>query len=132
MSSALKTADAKFLFTVPDSLNVAVSAAVNAGIPQAQIFLLEGRTDGFTTVQELIAIGKSYGHHSQLLPYSIPKGQTNGQVCGFLCFSSGTTGLPKAVSSLSAGVLEAHEADGLPGYAFSPEYNRSGLSVEDD
>jgi 4-coumarate--CoA ligase len=99
MSFALKTADARFLFTVPNSLDVAISAAANAGIPQAHIFLLEGKAKGFTTVQDLIAIGKRCGQEGQSLPHTIPKDKKNGEVCGFLCFSSGTTGLPKAVSS---------------------------------
>lgn len=99
MSFALKMADARFLFTVPDSLDVAISAAANTGIPQAHIFLLEGKAKGFTTVQDLMAIGKGYGQKSQPLPSTIPKGKKNGGVCGFLCFSSGTTGFPKAVSS---------------------------------
>jgi 4-coumarate--CoA ligase len=104
MSFALKTADAKFLFTVPDSMDVAIAAAANAGIPPRHVFLLEGKVEGFTTIQHLIAVGKSYGQYGQSLPYSIPKDQKNGDVCGFLCFSSGTTGLPKAVSSQFASI----------------------------
>jgi 4-coumarate--CoA ligase len=101
MSFALKTADAKFLFTVPDSMHVATAAAANAGIPQERVFLLEGMVKGFVTIQDLIEIGGGYGWRGQSLPYSIPKNQKNRDVCGFLCFSSGTTGLPKAVSSQS-------------------------------
>jgi len=98
MSFALKTADAKFLFTVPDSMQVATAAAADAGISREHVFLLEGKAKGFATIQELIGIGKGYSRHCQSLPYSIPKNQKNGDVCGFLCFSSG---LPKAASSQS-------------------------------
>lgn len=97
MTYALKTADAKFLMTAPSSIQVAIAAAKNAGIPQQRIFLLEGEMDGFTSIKELIAIGKSYGEQGQIKAFKIPRGKKNKDVCGFLSFSSGTTGLPKAV-----------------------------------
>jgi len=31
--------------------------------------------------------------------YKLKEGERNGDLCGFLSFSSGTTGLPKAVCS---------------------------------
>lgn len=86
--------------TVPNSLHVAAAAAKNAGIPQEHVFLLEGEHEGFTTMKELLAIGKSYGDDGQVAEYKIPKGMQSKDICGFLNFSSGTTGLPKAVSSL--------------------------------
>lgn len=97
MTYALKTADAKFLMTHPASMEVATAAAKNAGIPRQNLFLLEGELDGYTTIRELIEIGKSYGEKGQAEVFKIPKGKTNFDVCGFLSFSSGTTGLPKAV-----------------------------------
>ena len=97
MTHALKVADAKFLFTVPDSIKIATEAAKNARIPLSRIFLIEGTLDGFTTLQDLMAIGKTFGSNGQSPYYHIPRGKVNGEICGFLCFSSGTTGLPKAV-----------------------------------
>jgi 4-coumarate--CoA ligase len=97
MTYALKTAKAKFLMTVPESMSVAEKAAKEAGIPKERIFLLEGSLDGFETIQELIAEGLKMGESGQIARFEIPKGKTNRDICGLLSFSSGTTGLPKAV-----------------------------------
>ncbi|PKY07654.1 acetyl-CoA synthetase-like protein [Aspergillus campestris IBT 28561] len=97
MAYALKTAHARFLMTVPSSLVVAVPAAAQAGIPKERIFLLEGAEDGYVTVQQLIAIGRDYSADGQVASFQLPVGKTNQDICGFLSFSSGTTGLPKAV-----------------------------------
>lgn len=97
MTYALKTGQAKVLMTVPSSMEVAIPAAKNAGIPAERIFLLEGERDGYTTFKQLLDIGKSYGAGDQVPPLKLLPGETNRDVCGFLSFSSGTTGLPKAV-----------------------------------
>lgn len=97
MAYALKTADSKFLFTAPASMEVAEGAAKEAGLSSKNLFLLEGSLPGYSTVHDLIAIGKSYGLLGQLPAYKIPPGAKNNDICGFLSFSSGTTGLPKAV-----------------------------------
>lgn len=99
MTYALKTADAKFIFTAPGSIEVGVAAAEQAGIPKSNVFMLEGNVSGYTTIQDLIQLGKSYGESGQVKAYKIPPGKKNKDVCGFLSFSSGTTGLPKAVSA---------------------------------
>ena len=97
MAYALKKSNAKFLMTVPGSMKIALAAAEKAEIPRERIFVLTGQTDGFCTIQDLLRVGASFGD-DQVEPFTIPKGKTNGDVCGFLSFSSGTTGLPKAVS----------------------------------
>jgi acyl-CoA synthetase (AMP-forming)/AMP-acid ligase II len=97
MTFALKTADARFLMTTPQSLHVAKAAADAAGLPSRNVILLEGQLEGYTNVQDLIRIGKSYGKEGQVPNYQFPAGTKSKDVCGFLSFSSGTTGLPKAV-----------------------------------
>lgn len=97
MTYALKTANAKFLMTVPSAMDVAVAAARNVGIQKERVFLLEGNVDGYTTMKQLLEIGRSYGQDGQLSSSKIPRGKQNKDVCGLLSFSSGTTGLPKAV-----------------------------------
>ncbi|KAI1622729.1 4-coumarate-CoA ligase [Exophiala viscosa] len=94
MSYALKIAKTKFLMTLPGSLDVALAAASNVGIPRRHVFLLEGKADGFKSIQDLMDIGARYTADA---PYRLPHGKTNKDVCGYLNFSSGTTGLPKAV-----------------------------------
>ncbi|KAL1910197.1 hypothetical protein Sste5344_003811 [Sporothrix stenoceras] len=95
MTNAVQTAKSKFIMTVPASLKVALAAAKAAGIPNERVFLLEGEADGFKSVQSLIEKGRSYGKGGQTAIFRVPRGKTN-DICGFLTFSSGTTGLPKA------------------------------------
>ncbi|KMU76787.1 long-chain-fatty-acid-CoA ligase [Coccidioides immitis RMSCC 3703] len=101
MTYALKTADAKFLMTSPGSIEVAAAAAQKVGIPRKHIFLLEGEVQGYITFKQLQDIGRSYGENGQAPPFQLPVGRTNKELCGFLNFSSGTTGLPKAVAKQS-------------------------------
>ena len=106
MTYALQKGEAKFLMTHPNSMEVATKAAEKAGVPRKNLFLLEGKMDGYKTVQDLIEEGKKYGAE-QVDYYRIPEGKTNFDICGFLSFSSGTTGLPKAVSATLGPILLA-------------------------
>jgi 4-coumarate--CoA ligase len=78
-------------------MEVASAAASAAGVPKDRTFLLEGSLPGYSTVHDLIRIGKEYGEQGQVPAFKLAPGQTNKDLCGYLSFSSGTTGLPKAV-----------------------------------
>lgn len=86
MTYALKTANAKFLATSPSSMDVAVQAAKNAGIPKERVFLLEGALPGYTTMTALVEMGKQYGEQGQSKSWKVPQGKKNSDVCAFLSF----------------------------------------------
>lgn len=77
-------------------MDIAATATKSARIPKENVFLLDGIITGFKIVKDLIEMGKNFGDHGQAKPFKIPPGK-NGDVYAFLSFSSGTTGLPKAV-----------------------------------
>lgn len=96
MAHALKTAGTSILFTLPASLDAAREAAREAGVPESHVLLLEGSSTSTNTrtLEDLIRQGRSL---PEVPHYSIPPSTSNCDVCGYLNFSSGTTGLPKAV-----------------------------------
>lgn len=79
MTYALQKGEAKFLMTHPNSMDVATKAAAKAGIPRERLFSLEGKMEGYTTVKELIEMGKREAQ--QVDYYRIPKGKTNFDIC---------------------------------------------------
>jgi acyl-CoA synthetase (AMP-forming)/AMP-acid ligase II len=90
----LRTSNAKALITCVPLLETALKAAKAVGIPEDKIFLMEGGWDTgktpFKTLDQLIAEGRSL---PELLPLAWTPGQGARQVA-YLCFSSGTSGLP--------------------------------------
>ncbi|KAJ4030367.1 hypothetical protein NW756_010247 [Fusarium oxysporum] len=93
----LRSSGVKALFTCASRLDIAVKAAKTVGIPQDRIFILATPDDNsklpFTTFDDLVKEGADL---PKLEPLKWVKGQGARQVA-FLCYSSGTSGLPKAV-----------------------------------
>jgi acyl-CoA synthetase (AMP-forming)/AMP-acid ligase II len=95
----LNSSGVKALFTCELLLDTALKAAKQAGIPKERVFILpmvgDKGTHGLTTVEALITEGESLG---ELEALRWCKGQGARQPA-FLCYSSGTSGLPVGINS---------------------------------
>lgn len=97
LAHQLKSSGAKALFVGGPQLQVALEAAEAAGLPRDKIWIMGmpgfEEADGFVSVETLITEG-SKAPTLDVLRWN--KGQGARQTA-FLCYSSGTSGLPKAV-----------------------------------
>ncbi|KAL1956752.1 hypothetical protein VTO42DRAFT_6805 [Malbranchea cinnamomea] len=102
LTHQLKDCGAKALFTCVPSLSIALEAAANAGIPKHRVYVIDlpaeftggAKTpEGFKTLEQFITEGYSLPPLEKL---KWAPGQGKKQTA-FLCYSSGTSGLPKGV-----------------------------------
>ncbi|KAI4104072.1 MAG: hypothetical protein L6R37_003478 [Teloschistes peruensis] len=98
----VRSSGATALFTCQPLLPLALEAASKCNIPKSRVFLLsvpkaivggQDAPSGFKTIDQLIQDGESL---PELEPLRWKKGQGARQTA-FLCYSSGTSGLPKGV-----------------------------------
>ncbi|KAM7222875.1 hypothetical protein V8F06_001773 [Rhypophila decipiens] len=113
----LKSSGAKVLFTCLPVLETALQAAKGAGIPEDKVFIMElphhAKHPNFKTVDDLVEMGRSA---PSLEPLKWAPGQGARQPA-FLCYSSGTSGLPKAVMishrNVIANILQSSTYEGV-------------------
>jgi acyl-CoA synthetase (AMP-forming)/AMP-acid ligase II len=106
----LKDSGATCIFTCLPLLQSTIEAAAKVGIPRNRIYILEmpavltgdAKNDGFTTVSELINRGKKL---PALEPLKWSKGE-GARRAAFLCYSSGTSGLPVSDAPCSRGLTK--------------------------
>ena len=105
MVHVLKTVNCRFIMVSISALPVATKVANCLGIRRECIFTLDGRAGGHQTITDLLRRGQQIGEEKQVAAEKLPLGKKNSEVCAVLCFSSGTTGLPKAVSLACKAIL---------------------------
>ncbi|EHK42883.1 uncharacterized protein TrAtP1_001980 [Trichoderma atroviride] len=101
----LRTSGSKAVFTCAPLLDSALKAADAVGIPRDRIFIVPisgvDNPASYVTIDDLVAEGKKL---PPLKPLQWIKGQGARQTA-YLCYSSGTSGMPKAVMVSHANVI---------------------------
>lgn len=93
LAHSLRLSGATHLFVHSDKLEIGLQAAKEVGIPPSKVYILQGKVpQGFTSLQQLIQRVER-----EKIPIIPIKPVTANQLA-FVLFSSGTTGLPKAVA----------------------------------
>ncbi|KIW75667.1 hypothetical protein Z517_10409 [Fonsecaea pedrosoi CBS 271.37] len=134
LSYQLTNSGSKVLFTVMPLLQTALDAAAKSNIPRKNIYICEMPNDPpipkeFKTLSQLTREGRSL---SPLEPIKWEKGQGERQTA-FLCYSSGTSGLPKGVMishrNVIANTIQISTYDKPARDAIAPNYRDVALGL---
>lgn len=93
LAHAMRTSKPTKLFVEPALLPNALKAAKEVGLPESAIYILEGKVEGKTSFEDLI-----HGVRTRGTP-RVPVRPAHKNTLAYLVFSSGTSGLPKGMSS---------------------------------
>lgn len=99
MVHAFRTVGCKVIICDAGALATVVKAARKLGIGGERIVVLDTEIEGFRSVMELIAVGERPGEGGRTKAFQIPIGKRNSEFCSLLCFSSGTSELPRLFNS---------------------------------
>ncbi|KIV99690.1 uncharacterized protein PV09_08681 [Verruconis gallopava] len=105
LTYALKLTKAKLIFTSASLKATASAAATKIGMGIESILYMGSGQGGVKGVEELLQMLACSDARALVKPFEIPKDKTNHDVCAYLCLSSGTTGLSKAVMISHANII---------------------------